>query len=194
MKFLAFADRELAFRHAVAEIELQRDNGHALLLNLDLELIDFAPIQEKLALPERIVISGTTGQVLGNMRVYQPSLGAANFGESVANRGFTFAKGLDLGANEYQACLERSAESVVVGGGAVLGDDLNALVLLLFFRRFHGVAIIAAGSDKSQGADLGGVRRDLCSIHGFVTGMLNKGISFYNTATLGFVAASQSGC
>ena len=138
-------------------------------MGLDLKLVDFAPIQEQLAFPERVVVSRAARQVFRNMAVNQPSLAAANLGEGIAKGGFAFAEGLDLGAHEYQSCLEVIAEGVIVGGGAVLGDDLDAFVLLLFSPPISwSQAIIASRSDKSQAADSRSeFLRDLMpSIHG----------------------------
>ncbi len=51
---------------------------------------------------------------------------------------FAFAEGLDLGAHQYQACFELVEQLVVVGGGAVLGDDLVVLLFCLFCAAFMG--------------------------------------------------------
>ena len=170
VELFAFAHRELAFCHAVAEINLQRDDGHALLLNLHLKLFNLAPIEKEFAFPERVVVSGTARQVFRNMRVNQPSLGAANLGESVTKGGFAFAEGFNLGSYEYQSCLEFIAEGVIVRRGAILRDNLDSLVLLLLLGRAHGLAIIAGRSDNSQATDSGRV----CETNRAFTGLLTK--------------------
>ena len=132
VEFLALPDRQFAFRHSIPEIDLQRHHGHALLLNGDVQFFEFPAVQQQLALPEGIVVSRSPGTVLRYVAVYQPSLASANFGVGFADCSFAFAERLDFGAHQYQSCFELVEQLVVVGSGAVLGDDLVVLLFCLF--------------------------------------------------------------
>ena len=90
------------------------------------------------------MIAQSTGLVLRDMEVYQPRLPAANLGVGFAKGSFAFAEGFDLGADENQASFEFVEQIVVIGGRAVLGDNLDALPALFFRRGFHCLAMIAA--------------------------------------------------
>src|SRR5580700_9807254 len=79
VKFLTFRDGQLAFCAAVAKVKLHGHDGHALLLDLNQQTIDLAPVQQKLSFPERVVIPRPPGLVLRDVAVYQPSLSGANF-------------------------------------------------------------------------------------------------------------------
>ena len=48
VELLAFRNSQLAFRNAVAKINLQRDYRHALLLRLNQEAFDLAPVEQQL--------------------------------------------------------------------------------------------------------------------------------------------------
>ena len=113
------------------------------------------------------MIPRTARQILRNMRVYQPSLAAANFGDRrLAKARLAFAEGFDLGADQDEPCLELVAKSVVVGRRAVLRDDLDAFVLLFLLGRFHESDYHSRrGRDDSQVADLPRVPRPSRCIH-----------------------------
>ncbi len=151
VKFLALGHGQLAFGNAVAEVDLQRDHRHALLLRLDQQPLDFAPIQQQLALAERIVVARPAGQVLRDVAVYQPRLADANFGIGLAERPLALPEGLDLGADKHEAGFEFIKEMVIVGGGAILSDDLDAFPVLFLFRAWpHGDAMISGAHDSPQ--------------------------------------------
>ena len=137
MEFFALCDGQLTFGDAVAEINFQRDNRHPLLLGLDEQAVDFAPVEQQLALPERVVISRSAGKVLRNVEIHEPRFPAPYFGVGVAKRSLAFPEGFHLCADENKACFEFIEQFVVVGGRAVLGDDLDALKVPFFRRRFH---------------------------------------------------------
>ena len=77
------------------------------------------------------MVARSAGPVFRYVAVYQPSLAGANLGVGLAERCLAFPEGLDLGAYQDQACLELVEQLVVIGGGAVLGDDLDVLLLRL---------------------------------------------------------------
>src|SRR5579863_2538031 len=90
VELLALGHGELAFGNAIAEINLQGNDGHSLLLRLDLQLLDFAAIQKQLALSQRIVIARAAWLIFGNVAVDEPRLAAANFRVGLAKRSLSF--------------------------------------------------------------------------------------------------------
>ena len=83
------------------------------------------------------MVPGAAGNVLCNVGVDEPGAVGLEVDKGVADVCFSFAKGFDLGAVKDQTGLELLKQMVVVGGGAVLGDDL-VLFLLLDFSGFFG--------------------------------------------------------
>src|SRR5580704_10555204 len=79
------------------------------------------------------MVPGAAGIVLSNVGVDEPGAAGLEVDKGVADVCFSFAKGFDLGAVKDHASLEPLQQVVVVGGGAVLGDDL---ILFLLFRFF----------------------------------------------------------
>ena len=72
MELLALGDGQLALRDAVAKINLQRNDGHPLLLRLNHQTINFAPLEQQFALPQRVVIAKPAGQILRDVEIDQP--------------------------------------------------------------------------------------------------------------------------
>jgi hypothetical protein len=150
VKFLTFCHGYFAFGDAIPEINLGWDDGHALLLGLDHEPINLPSIQKQLSFPKRVVIPGATGQVFGYVAIDQPSFAAANLGECFAKRALPFPKSLDLGTDQDDSGLEVVQEFVVIGGAAILRNNLDSGVLILISARFGHKTIIAAVADVLQ--------------------------------------------
>jgi hypothetical protein len=70
--------------------------------------------------------------VLSDVGIDQPRPAGLEIDEGVTDVRFAFAKGFDLGAVEDQPGLESLEQVVVVGGGAILSDDLLLLSLFGF--------------------------------------------------------------
>ncbi len=156
MKLLAFGQGQFAFCAAVPEIEFHGDDRHALLLGLDFQTLNLTLIEKKLPFPERVVIARSPGLVFRNVAVYQPSLTGANFGIGVAKGCLPFPETLDLGADENEAGFELIEQVIVVGGGAVLGNNLDALLDRFLGVSFHGATIISVERNLRQGRQFQG--------------------------------------
>jgi hypothetical protein len=140
------------------------------------------------------VIPETSGQILGNMAVYQPNLANANFGVGLAEGTFALAEGLDLSTHEYQSSFDTIQEMVVVGGGAILRNNLYAFVLRLLGVGFHVRAIIAAARKTPQVTDFDGFPGIGVTLYETFIEMCPVIQYFIRLTQLrGFVAASQSG-
>lgn len=158
MEFFALGHRQFAFRDAVTEIYLGRDDGHSLLLDLAVQFFDFAAPEQQLAFAQGVVIPRASGQILGNVTVYQPSLSGANLRVGFPDRSLAFAKGFHFGAHQDKTGFEMLEEVVVVRRGAILRHDLNTDAIRIFGCRFHGDVIIAAARDSPQVTEWGGLR------------------------------------
>jgi len=75
------------------------------------------------------MIAESSGEILRNMAVYQPSFAKANLGIGLAESSFPFAEGFYLRAHQDQAGFQAIQKMVVVGRLAILRNNLNALVL-----------------------------------------------------------------
>ncbi len=197
--FLPLRHGQFAFGDAVPEVNLGRDDGHALLLGLNEQAVQFAPVEQQLPFPKGIVVPEASGQILGNVAVYQPSLAKANLGVGLPEGAFAFAQRFDLRAHQYQASFQTVQEVVVVGGGAILRNNLYALVLRLLWVRFHVAAIIARITGTAHKApqvmDSDGF--PALSV-GFYKSLTHGGLEIRYfirlTQLCGFVAASHCGC
>jgi hypothetical protein len=112
------------------------------------------------------VVAVTSGKILGNMAVYQPRLAKANFGVGFAEGTLPFAQGLNFGADQDHAGLEAIREMVVVGGLAILRNNLDSFVLRFIGLGFHGRTIIAAGTEPPQVTDGDGFPGTSARTHG----------------------------
>ncbi len=129
MKLFALAEGQLAFGAIAAEINLQRDQGEAALLGSACQFIKLAAVEEKLARAHGIVIPNAAGAVFGNVGVHEPEFAGARLGVGLAEGGLAFAEGFDFGADQNDAGFDFVEEDVVVRGGAILGDDADAVLI-----------------------------------------------------------------
>src|SRR5579859_939067 len=135
-RLLALRQRDFDFCQAVAEVDAQRNNGQALGLRAASELMNFILMQEELARTERLVVPRTAGHVLRNVCVNQPCAAGLEIDIGIADIRFPFAQGLHLGAMQDQAGLKSVQQVKIVGGGAILGNNLLAgFASLLGFLR-----------------------------------------------------------
>jgi hypothetical protein len=199
VKFLTFRYRYFAFGDAIPEVNLGWDDGHALLLGLNDEPINLSSVQKQLSFPKRVVVPGAAGQVLGYMAIYQPSFAAADLGECFAKRALPFPKSLDLGTDENDSGFEVIQEFVVIGGAAILRNNLDARVLILIGARFGHKTIIAAVMDVLQVTESETFPVPVRKFNKIVTGLL-EALLFYVRLTSccsegsGFLAARGTGC
>jgi len=96
-------------------------------------------VKQEFAGAERFVIPGTARHVLGNVGVNQPRAGGLEVDIGVANIGFAFAKGLNFGTMEDKPGLNLVEQVVIVGGGAVLGDDGVFFGVFALYRLLTGM-------------------------------------------------------
>lgn len=132
------------------------------------------------------MVAVTSGEILGNVAVYQPSLAKANFGIGFAQSAFPFAQGFDFGADQDHAGFEAVQQMVVVGSLAVLRNNLDAFVLGFIRLGFHGRTIIAAGGEPLQAADDDGFPRYCAGINEiFIENLRGASIIHTSNTTLG---------
>jgi hypothetical protein len=145
------------------------------------------------------VIPPPAGQVLGYMAIYQPSFAAADFGEGFAKRALPLAERLDFGADQHDSSLKTIQKLVVIGGAAILRNNLDAGVLILIGVRFCHKTIIAAATDGPQVMESETFPVPVRKSNKIVTGLL-EALLFYVRLTSrlsqirGFLAACWTGC
>jgi len=125
--FLSASHPELAFDDSVLEIEPQGDKRETLLLDQRGKLFDFPPVEEQLAGAQRGMVIGSTGLVFGNVRVLQPDFSAAGLGIGLAEGHLPFAECFHFRPLQHQTCLIPLEDVVMIGSGAVLGNQVDAL-------------------------------------------------------------------
>ena len=81
-------------------------------------------MKKQLARAKRLVVPGTAGQVLRDVRVDEPRAAGLEVDVGVADIRFAFAQGFHFGAMEDQAGFKLVEQMIVVRGDAVLRDDL----------------------------------------------------------------------
>ena len=126
MQLLAARERELELGAALlVEIELERNDRHALALDARGEPVDLPAMQQQFARPLRRVIEAAGLQVFGDVGVDEPHLAFARIGIGFADGRLALAQRLHLGAGQRDAGLERLADLIVEARLAVVGDDLD---------------------------------------------------------------------
>lgn len=137
VKLFAFGDGQLAFSDAIAKINLERNNGHALLLRLDEEFLDFSPIQEQLPLAKGIVIARAARLIFRNVTIHEPRFACAELGVGVSKGPLALAKRFNFRADEHESRFQFVEKVVIVRGGTVLRDNFYAFTIRFFCGGFH---------------------------------------------------------
>src|SRR5262245_8297034 len=133
MQLLAARHRDLELRPSLLiEIELERNDGHALAVHRAGELVDLALVQQELARAFRRMIETAALQVFRDVGVDEPEFARAAVGVGLRDRRLALAQRLDLGAGQSNASLESLADLIVEASPAIVGDDLE---LAIRFRR-----------------------------------------------------------
>jgi len=149
----ALGEGYLALDAAVLEVELDGDEGVALLGGEDFQLFDLALVEEELARAEALVVHGVAVREGADVGVEEEALAVFEEAVGVFEVGFAFADGLDLGAAEGDARLEAVGEEVVEAGGAVEGGVAVAggygVAVLLLDR---GLGLLGGGGRVGEGA------------------------------------------
>src|SRR5713226_7941860 len=112
--FFALRQGDLAFCQAIAKVDSQGNDRQTFGLSAAGQLVDFILVEQELARTERLVIPGTTRQVLRNVRVYEPSACRFEFNESVANIRLSFAQSFHFRTVKDQTGLMLLENMVVV--------------------------------------------------------------------------------
>ena len=112
--------------HAVVlvEIELKRDEGHALCAELAVKVVNLMTVQQEPALPVGVHVPHAAVGVGVDVHAMQPHLSPANEAEGVRDLGRALAQALDLGAGELDARLKGLVHKVLVSRRAVARDGL----------------------------------------------------------------------
>jgi hypothetical protein len=97
--------------------------------------VNLVLVEKEFTGPKRLVIPGAARAILSDVSVDQPGSAGLKIDESIADVRFPFTQGFDLCAVKDHAGFVFLQQVVVVGGGAVLGDDL----LFLFTFGFVGL-------------------------------------------------------
>jgi hypothetical protein len=117
--------RDLDFGPAFFEVELERNDGERLRVDLSSPLIEFVSVHEEFALAIGIVTPKSDRVTPGwNVHLEDPQLAAVRASVTPRNLGRTLAQGLDLGADEHNAALEGLENLKVVSGTSIGGHDL----------------------------------------------------------------------
>lgn len=135
--FFPARECKLAFGHAVAKVNFQRNQGKAFLLNLNAQLVDFAAIEQQLARAERAMIPGPAGLIFGYVAIHEPEFPAPGFGVGIAQASLPFTQCLDFRADQNHARFVLVEKFVIVRGGSILSDNLarGSAFLVRGFRR-----------------------------------------------------------
>ena len=152
---LAFGKGQFAFDAAVFEVELDGDQGVALLLGGDDELVDLAFVEEEFAGAEGVVVHRVAVGEGADVGVEEEGFAVFEEAVGVFEVGFAFADGFDLGAAEGDAGFYAVGEEVVEAGGAVEGGVAGAggygVAVFLLDRSFGcgGYCRVGEGAHKA---------------------------------------------
>ena len=115
---------------------------------LPIKLLDLLLVQQQAAPGKRLMVKRPAGQVLRDVAVHQPDVAAAHFGVGVAQIGLAVAQRFHLGARKDHARFHFFEKVIVVGSGAILGNDLLArrhLFYWFFLQVWPRRAILTGG-------------------------------------------------
>src|SRR5207342_3331404 len=124
---LALGEAQLDLHAAVCEVEGERHERHPPLRDLLPELGDLAPVEQELAVAQRLVVLDVSLPVGGDVRADQENLAVAQLRKGLADVAASVAQRLDLGPLERDARLHPFEDVEVVPRLTVLGDELSSL-------------------------------------------------------------------
>src|SRR5215472_14880972 len=137
--FFALGHSDFDFGDAVAEIDVQGNDRQTFGFGATRKFMNFTLVKKKFAIAERLVIPGTARQVLRDVGVDQIWAAGLEVHIGVADVGLAFAQRFHFGAVQDQPGFELFKKVIVVGGGAILRDDLLARLGALFTLRLLSV-------------------------------------------------------
>src|SRR5208282_1078984 len=135
-RLLALCQGNFHLGNPVAEIDPQGNDGQSFGLRAARELVDLAPMKQKLAVAQWFMIPRAPRHILGDVRVHQVGSAWLEIHIGIPNIGFPFAQRFHLRAMQHQPRFELLNNMVIVRSGAVLRDNLLAwsLVVLALLR------------------------------------------------------------
>src|SRR5215218_7662487 len=117
---LASGQAELHLDQLVLEVDAQRDQGQAALLDPRRQLVDLLAVEQELARPGGLMALVAGVGVGGDLHV-EDDVAVLQHGVGVLERGLALAQGLDLAAAQDHPGLDGLEDLVVVAGAAVGG-------------------------------------------------------------------------
>ncbi len=126
MDLLAAAEGELHLRLSAGEVQLERHEGQAFLLDGPDQALDLLAVQQQLAGPHGVVIPGAALLVWRDVHPLQPDLAAPDAAEGLLDGRLAAPERLDLGSGEDDARLPGVEDVIVVRGPRIPGDGMTA--------------------------------------------------------------------
>src|SRR4029077_12463965 len=123
VRLLAAPDPEQQLGAALGEVELQRHERVALLLERLPELLDLGAVEQQLALPHRVQVPAIALLVGWDVELHHPRLAVLDRGPGLLEARLPRPEALHLGACEHEPGLDRVEDRVVVRGLAILRDQ-----------------------------------------------------------------------
>jgi hypothetical protein len=130
---LTLRQRNFALCDAVAKVYPQWNNGQTFGLCTAGQLMNFVLVQQEFTGAQGFMVPRAAGHVLSYVGVHQPRAAGFEIDVGVANIRLSFAKSFHFGAVKDQPGFIPLQQMIIVGGGAILRDDL----LLAFFGLFR---------------------------------------------------------
>ena len=127
MEFLPLGQGNLHLGLALLDIELQRHQGHPLLLHPGVEPVDFIAMHQELPRPTGLVVEAVPLLVGADMGIDQVQLAAPDLAIAVAQVGLPRPQRFDLCPGKSDARLVGIFNVIVVPCLSVFGDDLYEL-------------------------------------------------------------------
>ena len=127
----------------MAEVDAERDEGVAVLLQLAEDFIDLGLMEEELAVAQRVLVKDVALLVRIHMHAVDEDLSVFYVAEGFLDGTLAEAERLDLCARELDAALEGLVHEVVVVGFLIICDELGAF---FFSMICHSVTSIVMGA------------------------------------------------
>src|SRR5271166_1257086 len=122
-RLLALCQSDFDLGNAVAEVNPQGNYGETFRFGTARKLVDFAFMQEQLAVSKRFMIPRTAGHILGDVGVGEIGTAGLEVHIGVANVGLALTQGFHFGAVQHETGFQLLQDKVVIGSGAVLRHD-----------------------------------------------------------------------
>ena len=121
VQFAAFAKANGDLDPGALEVDVQGDQGEALLIELPPQLVDFTAVGQQLAGAQRVVVEISPGVAVGrDVHVVQLQFAVADQTEAIPQVGFAVADRLHLGSHQFDPCFQGLEDLVLVPGLTVV--------------------------------------------------------------------------